>query len=238
LANDLGVRGSTKVDEAIVGATSLILCLKPHLICAELERISGFLREQEDRPLIVSFAAGLSYDELKNSVEVGSGASADESWRLARVMPNLAMSVGEGVSGVFSKNPQAAVNANDLMSLVGKACILHSETDFASITGLSGSGPAFVFEFIRAMRNAGDNLGLGKELSNSIAAQTVLGAAQLALESDKPLEQLIENVVTPGGTTAKGLEVLEEKGFADGVQSAVKAAAKRAGEALATKTGK
>lgn len=238
LANDLGVRGSSKLEEGLRGATTVAICLKPHLVSQEFEKVAASLKDEEDKPLLVSFAAGLSYQELKEAVSKGAGVSVDSlgtEWRIARVMPNLAMAVGEGLSGVYSESQVAAVNANDLMNLVGKSVVLNSEEDFATITGLGGSGPAFVFEFMRSLAESSASLGLDSQLSKEAAIQMLLGAAKLAQESPLELSQLIDSVVTPGGTTAAGLAAMKEKGFGEAVDGALQAAAKRASDSLGEK---
>jgi len=224
LANDLGVRGSHVLAESLERATTVVLAVKPHIILDVAKQVNQHISKLEDKPLLVSLAAGVSYSELE--------AVFGDKVRLARVMPNLAMAFSEGASGVYSKSPIAAINANDLFSLVGKSVVVEKEDLLAAITGLSGSGPAFACAFMEGMVAAATELGLPLDISTQLAAQTVLGASQMVLEGQEAPESIMKRVTTPGGTTAKGLELFEKKEFRAIVGEAINAAYNRAKESM------
>ena len=221
LANELGVRGSTNLREAVKNSEIIILAVKPKIILSVLAELNKL---ELKNTIIVSTAAGVSLSELKDS--------CDSSAKLVRVMPNLAMEYGAGVTGVYSEDLSAAVRIKELFSLVGVSTVLKDEKQIAAVTGVSGSGPAFVCAFIKGLEEAGVQLGLVREDARLIAAQTALGASKLVLDGEESPESIMKRVATPGGTTENGLNHLAEKDFEKIVIEAVKAAYKRALETM------
>ncbi len=181
-------------------------------------------------PIIVSVAAGVSLKEMEESAK--SSGTGENKLRLARAMPNLGMEYGVGMTGVYSEDTKVADEVSELFSLVGEVASLENESQIAVVTGLAGSGPAFVCEAIGAMKKSGIELGLSEEQAQLMASQTALGAARVLLESGESPASLVKRVATPGGTTAQGLEVLKSKGFASIMSEAIKAAVSRAKESM------
>jgi len=174
--------------------------------------------------LVVGEPAGLPLRRLETQLEPRA--------RVVRVMPNICCVVGAGAAGYA-----AGAHATDKdMEKVG--AILNSfgigmpveEKFLDAVTGLSGSGPAYVFLFMEALADGGVQVGLSREVAVRLALQTVYGAARMALESKKHLAELKDEVASPGGTTIAGLYALEQNGFRGSVMDAVVKATHRSRE--------
>jgi len=174
--------------------------------------------------LVISIAAGVPTRRL--FAEVGG------SFKLIRAMPNNPCLVCEGMT-VLAPTPlvtgEDMEEAKTLFSSIGRVAIA-SEEHIDAVTGLSGSGPAYVYLVIEALADGGVKMGLPKGLSLTLAAQTVLGAARMVLETGRHPAELKDMVATPGGTTVQGLYVLEEFGVRVAFMKAVEQATKRATE--------
>lgn len=197
----------------------IILAVKPHIIEAVLA--SG---QAQDRHLIISIAAGITLGHL----DKWSGGRG----RLVRVMPNTPALVGAGASG-FSKGPRATASdmesVRQLFNAVGVASEV-PESLLDAVTGLSGSGPAYAYLMIEALSDGGVAAGLPRDAATQLAAQTLLGAARMVLETGQHPGPLKDMVTSPGGTTIAGVHELEKGGFRGTVMNAVRAAADRARE--------
>lgn len=197
----------------------LLIAVKPQMLADALKPLGGKL----EKKLIVSIAAG---------VPIARIAELTGSSRIVRVMPNTPALVGEGASAYA---PGAGASAEDA-ALVGK--ILEAvgvayqvkESDLDAVTGLSGSGPAYVFEFIQALADGGVAEGLSRDVAVKLAAQTLLGAAKMVLATGKHPVELCDAVTSPAGTTSRGLELLAERAFHAAAMQAVRAAAARSRE--------
>jgi pyrroline-5-carboxylate reductase len=199
----------------------LVLAVKPQVMAAVL----GEIRPAAERsPLVISIAAGVTLKAL----DAGLGGTA----RLVRVMPNTPCLVGASATG-FSPSPSAtpedAALVERLFGAVGRAFHL-PEHLLDAVTGLSGSGPAFVYLFIEALADGGVKCGLPRAVAQTLAAQTVLGAARMVLETNQHPGALKDAVASPGGTTIAGLHALERAAFRAAAMDAVEAATKRAQE--------
>ncbi|HEV7282111.1 MAG TPA: pyrroline-5-carboxylate reductase [Pirellulaceae bacterium] len=196
------------------------LCVKPQAFGAVASELNGKLKRDA---LVVSILAGVSLDRL---------SSALGHRRVVRVMPNTPALVLAGASA-FCATSEVSVDerqrVQEALSAVGTAHEV-SESQMDAVTGLSGSGPAFVFVAIEALADGGVLAGLPRPLALSLATQTVLGAARLAAESGKHPGELKDQVASPGGTTIAGLATLEDRGFRGALVAAVAAAAKRSAE--------
>jgi pyrroline-5-carboxylate reductase len=147
-------------------------------------------------------------------------------------MPNTPALVGAGATGIAGgahATQEDLVLAATLFESVG-LCVQVPESELDAVTGLSGSGPAYVFALIEALRDAGVAEGLSAEVSLRLASQTVFGAAKLLLDEGEPPETLRERVTSPGGTTRAGLDALAEASFGDVIAGAVRAATRRSNE--------
>jgi pyrroline-5-carboxylate reductase len=178
----------------------------------------------QGKHLIISIAAGITLQALAE----GLGATV----RLVRVMPNTPCLVGASATGYSpgtTATPEDVEVVGKLFGAVGKAFRV-SEPLLDAVTGLSGSGPAYVYTLIEAMADGGVRCGLPRDVSLALAAQTVLGAAKMILETGQHPAILKDAVTSPGGTTIAGLQVLERAAFRAAAIDAVEAAAKRAQE--------
>jgi pyrroline-5-carboxylate reductase len=152
---------------------------------------------------------------------------------MVRSMPNTPALIGEGATA-FVASPETTdadrSAARLLFEAVGTAWEAPDEALLDAVTGLSGSGPAYVFVFLEALGDAGVRMGLPRDAAHALATQTVLGAARLALASGRTPADLRDQVASPGGTTVAGLERLEAAGFRSAIEQAVEAATRRSRE--------
>jgi len=210
--------------QTVKEADLVVVALKPSGILTLLKEISSQLKKNS---IVVSVAAGVTTSDLNSALPEGQA--------VVRVMPNLAMAYGQGVTGIYSEKSDAAEKIEALFSLVGKTVIFKDESLIDVITGVAGSGPAFVARAINGLKLAAEQAGIDPSVSGEIAAQTALGAASILLQNNESPESLIKRVTTPGGTTEKGLEVLEERNFEQSMIDAVEVAIGRAREGMAVK---
>ncbi len=205
-------------------AEIIFLAVKPQQIAAVLAELKGSLRSDV---LVVSIAAGVRTAALAQGL--------GEEVRLVRVMPNTPCLVGQGASAFClgaSATPADADLIQKLLSAVGLA-IEVEEKLLDAVTGLSGSGPAFVYVIVEALSDGGVRMGLPRAVASSLAAQTVLGAAQMVLATGEHPSVLKDRVASPGGTTIAGLQALEEGGLRAALMAAVQAATERSIELAA-----
>jgi pyrroline-5-carboxylate reductase len=202
----------------------LVLAVKPQSMPEVLEHLRHVVKAEH---LIVSIAAGVSIATLT----AGLGAER----RIVRVMSNTPALIGRGASA-YSLGPHARPEdertVRSCLESVGLAWKL-PENLLDAVTGLSGSGPAFVFTMIEALSDGGVRVGLPRDVATSLAAQTVLGAAQMVLETNLHTGVLKDQVASPGGTTIAGLHALERGGVRAALIDAVEAATHRSAELAA-----
>ena len=201
---------------------TVIVAVKPQVVPQVLSEIREKVRER--RPLLISIAAGVTLSAMSRFL--------GEDTRLVRVMPNTPALVLAGVSAIC-KGPGASEEdlgtAERIFSALGKVVRL-PENLFDAVTGLSGSGPAYVFAFIEALVDGGVKEGLPREIAETLAVETVLGAAKLMKETGRNPYALKAMVTSPGGTTMAGLTALANRGFHGAVMEAVSAATQRSKE--------
>jgi pyrroline-5-carboxylate reductase len=193
----------------------LVLSVKPKVVPAVAAEIAGDLTPAH---LVVSVAAGVTLGALQAMLGAG---------RLIRVMPNTPALVGEGASAYCAARGATAEDAALVEEMLGSVglCVRVEETHMDAVTGLSGSGPAYVYLVIEALTDGGVKMGLPRDVAARLAATTVCGAAKMVLETAKSPAELRRHVTTPGGTTMEGLRVLDAAGVARAFQEAVAAAA-------------
>lgn len=199
-------------------ATVLILATKPDQVTTALGEISGTFTGSH---LLISIAAGVTIAKLEAGLPARS--------RVIRVMPNTPALVGAGASGfALGKHATSADGelAQKLLSAVGLALPV-KESLLDAVTGLSGSGPAYVYQFIEALSDGGVASGLPRDVATRLAAQTVLGGAKMVLETGQHPGLLKDQVTSPGGTTIEGLHELEKGKLRATVMSAVRAATEK-----------
>lgn len=182
---------------------------------------------------VLSIAAGVTLASLESWLEDGSGAgSQDHGMAVVRAMPNTPALVGCGaaaIAGGRAAGPDDLAWAQGILEAVGTVVIV-PETDLDAVTGLSGSGPAYVFLLAEALIDAGELVGLSHPVARQLAVQTLLGSARLLAETGDDPATLRAAVTSPGGTTAAGLRVLEAAGVRHAVHEAVAAATQRSRE--------
>lgn len=201
-----------------------LLAVKPQMMGAALPALQAL---GNGRTLFISIAAGTSIATFEAALGAGTP--------IVRTMPNTPAMVGRGITGICANIPAGATGleiASELMQAVGEVVVLDGEDQIDAVTGVSGSGPAYVFHLIEAMARAGEAQGLSAEVAMQLARATVCGAGELAYRSPETASQLRINVTSPGGTTAAALAVLmdPETGFPPLLTRAVAAAADRGRE--------
>lgn len=199
----------------------LVLAVKPQLLA---EVTADFAAAFDDDHLLVSILAGVTTETLE--------ACFDGRARVVRVMPNTPALVGEGATalcpGRFA-NPDDLAAARHIFEAVGSVHLV-GEGQMDAVTGLSGSGPAYLFTVIEALADGGVREGLPRETALNLAVQTVLGAARLVRESGEHPAVLRDKVCSPGGTTIAGVQALEDRGLRGTLMAAVAAASRRSRE--------
>ena len=217
-----GITTSEDNPRAVQDSQVVFLAVKPQTVPALLASVAPIVGRDK---LIVSIAAGVPLSTLQNALADGS--------RIVRVMPNTPALVLEGAAGI---SPSAAATTADIalvesiFNAVGRATVV-GDSMMDTVTGLSGSGPAFVFALIEGLSDGGVLMGLDRSTSVMLAAQTVLGAAKMVLETGKHPGELKDMVTSPAGTTIAGMEALEEGGLRGLMMAAVRRATERS-EAL------
>jgi pyrroline-5-carboxylate reductase len=216
---NLGVEAALDNAE-VMHSPVVVLGVKPQILPVAMAGVKEFARPWH---LIISIAAGVPLKVLEEAFP--------ES-RVIRVMPNAPTLVSAGMAALAPGSgvtPDDLALALELFQAVGQAVVVE-ERLMDAVTGLSGSGPAFVAIFIEALADGGVKMGLPRALAHTMAVQTVLGTAKLCLEEELHPGLLKDMVTSPGGTTIAGLHALESSGFRGAVMDAVSAAAARSKE--------
>jgi len=210
----------TRDNKEIVKKSDIVfIAVKPQVIDTVLSEIKDIVKDQ----LIISIAAGVKLSRLES--KLGKA-------RVVRVMPNTPCLVGEMAAG-FALGKKCDDNdvkiVEELLSSAGKAFYL-KESMLDAVTGLSGSGPAFVARLVEAFVEGGVRTGLSKDVATELALQTFLGTAKLLQESGMSADELVKIVSSPGGTTVAGREVLEKSDCKDVLIKTIKRATERSKE--------
>jgi pyrroline-5-carboxylate reductase len=191
--------------------------------------MASVLRETADQldmsKLVISIAAGVALDAIESCLK--------KDLRLIRVMPNIAASVKEAASAMVAGNHATAEDVKMALAIfnsVGKCVLLKENYLMDAITGLSGSGPAYIFLIVDALADAGVKMGLSRQEALFLATQTILGAAKMLMETQEHPGQLKDRVTSPGGTAIAGLATLEKGGLRTTLINAVEVATNRSRE--------
>ncbi|GHV17004.1 pyrroline-5-carboxylate reductase [Spirochaetia bacterium] len=252
LAGELGGRVYASNTEAVEQADFVFLAVKPQVLQTVLEEIAPTVRKRNMAAqastghgpvVLVSMAAGWSIAKLQAALD---GVALDATVSvpaaqapipsappvhvpLVRIMPNTPALIGQGVIAMAVSPELSAEKAAELEKILGAAGVVDrmEEKYFDAITGLSGSGPAFVYLFIEALADGGVRAGLPRDKALRYAAQTALGAAAMVKETGKHPGELKDMVTSPGGTTIAGVAALENGAFRGTVMNAVEAAFRR-----------
>lgn len=221
LSSAYGVGVTDQNSEAAAGADVVVLAVKPQEFANVAAGLRGALSEEQT---LLSIMAGVTIARIVD--ETGHRA-------VVRVMPNTAAFVGQAMSvwtasdAVPGERRQAIAG---LLGALGQELQVNDEQYLDMATAVSGSGPGFVFLFLESMIDAGVQIGLQREMAEELSIQTLLGSATMAREMDKQPAELRAMVTSKGGTTAAGLQVMEDAGFRRVVADAVEATYKRAKE--------
>jgi pyrroline-5-carboxylate reductase len=221
LTEHYGVNCTDDNTSIVAESDLIILAIKPQVAAKVLQGIGTVATAGK---LFISIMAGVKSSTIE--------AALPGEVRLVRVMPNTPALVLEASSaiapGAFA-TPEDTAIARSILELVGKAWIVEDKL-MDAVTGLSGSGPAYVLTFIEALSDAGVKNGLPRDIATGLAAQTVFGTAKLLLETNEHPAVLRDKVTSPGGTTIAGLHALEKAGFRGTLINAVDAATARSRE--------
>ena len=207
--------------DAVDGADIVLVVVKPQDVAAVIAEITPRLKAEAT---VVSLAAGIRIDTYEQAFADGIG--------VVRAMPNTPALIGAGMFGISAGaavSEQRLTQVQQLLSTGGEVVVV-DESDQDAVTGVSGSGPAYVFYLAEAMIAGGVEAGLDPEVARTLATQTVLGAARLLAESDATAEELRHRVTSPHGTTHAAITTLEEHEVKAAVVAAIASAAARSAE--------
>ncbi len=222
LRQEVGVRTMTDNLVAVRDADIVIYAVKPQILPAVLQQTAEALDLDK---VVISIAAGVSLAAIESKLE--------KKLRLVRVMPNICASVGMGASAIAAGKHVKEGDielVKEIFDSVGTSIFIGENVLMDAITGLSGSGPAYIFLIIDAMADAGVKMGLYRGDALALSAQTVLGAAKMLLETGEHPGLLKDQVTSPGGTAIAGLHTLEKGGLRTTIINAVEAATLRSKE--------
>ncbi len=221
MGEELGITACDSNRYVAENSEYLLFAIKPQNfpeVAAEISDVSP------DK--VISIMAGVRKDKIKNSLGVGL-------IKVARCMPNLPCTVGSGMMAVdmsdFNTDTEDTEFISNLFNCMGEV-LSTEEAKLDAVTGISGSGPAYVFLFIDSLVEAGIENGLTADEAKFLAVQTVLGGAEMVINSDKPLPELIKNVCSKGGTTIEAIKVFEANNFRKIIFDAVAACVRRSKE--------
>ena len=222
IRREYGVLTTTDNLKAVVESDIIVYAVKPQIIAAVLKETAEKLDMSK---LVISIAAGVPMAAIESFL--------NKDLRLIRVMPNIAASVKEAASAIAA-GAHATKEDIDLalaiFNSIGRSILIKENYLMDAITGLSGSGPAYIFLIVDALADAGVKMGLARQEALFLSTQTVLGAAKLLLETQEHPGQLKDKVTSPGGTAIAGLATLEEGGLRTTLIHAVEAATNRSRE--------
>jgi len=222
IAETYHVQTTTDNCAAIQSSDIVIFAVKPQILAKVLKQTADCLDMSK---LIISIAAGVPLAAIE--------ACTNKELRLIRVMPNIAAFVKESASAIAAgKNAgkKDIAMAESIFESVGKSVFLDENDLMDAITGLSGSGPAYIFMIVDAMADAGVKMGLSRKDALFLSIQTVLGSAKVLLETKEHPGQLKDRVTSPGGTAIAGIHTLEKGGLRTTLINAVEAATNRSQE--------
>lgn len=198
------IRDTDTLNHEAENPACIFMAVKPALISNVVSNLAPFIRRDTT---LISIAAGIPLNSLEKAVNT--------QCPIVRAMPNTPGAIGKGITAATGNgflNDAVKMDAIRLLEPLGEVLWIEDETHMDAVTGVSGSGPAYVFHFIEALTEAAEAEGLPLDICDKLARQTVYGAAALAVSDEKiSAARLRENVTSPGGTTEKGLKVLMDK---------------------------
>ncbi len=220
LAADTGITHEADLEKLLRGADTVIVAFKPQSLAAADPRLAELTKGK----LVLSVLAGKKLATLARTFP--------HARNVVRTMPNTPAAIGAGITPYCSLTPLSPEDrtlVERLLEALGQYLAL-DEQYFDALTALGGSGPAFLFEYVAGMREAGIAAGLPPAVAYTVALETALGSVRLLARSDATPEALRDKVTSPNGTTYAGLQVLAAKNFRDTLKETIAAATKRAGE--------
>ncbi|EZA56589.1 Pyrroline-5-carboxylate reductase 1, mitochondrial [Ooceraea biroi] len=224
--NELGAHPTLKNNEVVSNCDIIFLAVKPHMLDDALSSIIENKTDKFQDKLFVSVLAGVSLDTLYNKL-----SKIVVLPRIIRSMPNTPMMVGEGITVYCSKyvEPEDLDLIDTLFSYIGISQNV-PESLMNAISGLSGCGPAFVYPIIEALADGGVKMGIPRPMATKFAAQVLVGAGKMVLETGRHPGQLKDEVCSPGGTSITGVHAIEVGGVRASMMNAVEAAVNKTNE--------
>lgn len=221
LHEEYGVTGSTDREEVIQGADIIVIATKPHDVDVALKDIASFVTSEQ---LIISVVAGVSTDAIAKSL--------GKNVPIIRTMPNTSATIGYSATaickGEFATKKHIA-QANEIFEAIGTVSIV-DEKQMHIVTGISGSGPAYIYYLVEAMEEVAKEEGLDDQTAKQLITQTIIGAGNMLQERTESPATLRENVTSPNGTTAAGIATLQQHNFKEAIIECVKSATRRSEE--------
>jgi pyrroline-5-carboxylate reductase len=222
IQKEYGVRTTSSNPDAVADSDIVIYAVKPQIMAAVLNETAEKLDMSK---LIISIAAGVPMEAIESFL--------NKELRLIRVMPNIAAAVKEAATAIAAGKHATEEDIKLAMTIfnsIGKTVFIPENYLMDAITGLSGSGPAYIFLIVEALADAGVKVGLSRQEALFLSAQTVLGAAKMLIETHEHPGQLRDRVTSPGGTAIAGLATLEQGGLRTTLINAVEVATNRSKE--------
>ena len=220
VSDQLHVRFFESTAELLDESDTVVLAIKPQ----QLASLDPSVAQKTHGNLAISVLAGTPLNRL--------GKVFPNARNIVRTMPNTPARIGAGITAFCARNTLESGDrrqVDDLLSAMGRSVPV-SENEMDAVTAVSGSGPAYLFEFVAALRSAGCEAGLDRDVAYRLALETVLGSARLLARLEEDPETLRDEVTSPNGTTQAALEQLERDGFRNTIEKAVLAAKKRSEE--------
>lgn len=222
LKSNYGIRTSNFNPTVVESSDIIILAVKPQNMQGVCEEIRDYLKKGQ---VVISIAAGVTIKKLSDYL--------GKDVKLIRTMPNTPALIDYGVTAIYSapsvKEKESQL-AEEIFGAVGLTYRISKESDIDSITALSGSGPAYIYDVIGTLTKAGKDLGLPASFAKELTIHTIIGAAKMVQLTGEEPQALIDKVSSKGGTTVAAFKVLNDGGFQKTLAAAVKAAAARAKE--------
>jgi pyrroline-5-carboxylate reductase len=221
LQQEFGVSTAAEINAELEHSDVIVLAVKPQ----QMKEVVAQLRPHVKAQLILSIAAGIRTADLSRWLH---GHAA-----IVRAMPNTPSLIGKGIAGMVATSGVSAPQreaADAILRAAGETIWLDDEALIDAVTAVSGSGPAYIFYVLEAMQQAAQELGLSAEQGNALALSTLVGAAQLAVQSSEPAAVLRQRVTSKGGTTHAAISSMEASGVKQAIITAMKAAATRGRE--------
>jgi pyrroline-5-carboxylate reductase len=220
LHDKYGINTSADNAEVVASSEIIVLAVKPQIIEKVLQEISGYVDEKK---LVISIAAGVRIAFIQGILE---------PTRVIRVMPNIAALVHAAITAIsrgrYATDTDIAI-ARDMFNAVGETVVVEEKL-MDAVTGLSGSGPAYVFHIINALADGGVKVGFSREVALKLAIHSVYGAAKMVLETGEHPMRLRDMVTSPGGTSIAAIYAMERDGVTASIMNAVEVATRRSEE--------